>query len=207
MHKLLQLYQSTADWQKMVDTLQAIAEHEEKREIKARYIFTQAQIYRDKIEDQDRAVELFNESLDLNPNYLEAFERINKMLTQQKNWKQLERALPQDAASHRGQGQRGPRAHALAPARPHLSRPPAADGLGHRGLQDGATSKPDTVVVRQILAELYEVGERWDEAIAEQRVILEAEPLKIDPYRALYRLYLQKQSYDQAWCLAPRWPS
>ncbi len=92
LHKLLQLYQSAADWQKMVDTLQSIAEHEEKREIKARYIFTQAQIYRDKIEDLDRAVELFNESLDLNPNYLEAFERINKVLTQQKNWKQLERA-------------------------------------------------------------------------------------------------------------------
>jgi hypothetical protein len=57
-------------------------------------------------------------------------------------------------------------------------------------------------MVRQILAELYEVGERWDEAIAEQRVILEAEPLKIDAYRALYRLYLQKQAYDEAWCLA-----
>ncbi len=44
--------------------------------------------------------------------------------------------------------------------------------------------------------------ERWDEAIAEQRVILESEPLKIDAYRALYRLYLQKQAYDEAWCLA-----
>jgi len=36
------------------------------------------------------------------------------------------------------------------------------------------------------------VGERWEDAIAEQRSILEAEPLKIDAYRAFYRLYLQK---------------
>ncbi len=43
--------------------------------------------------DQDRAVELFNEALDLNPSYLEAFERINKILTAQKDWKQLERAF------------------------------------------------------------------------------------------------------------------
>ena len=28
----------------------------------------------------------------MNPSYLEAFERINKVLTQQKNWKQLERS-------------------------------------------------------------------------------------------------------------------
>jgi hypothetical protein len=51
-----------------------------------------AQLYRDKLDDLERAVELFNEALDLNPGYLEAFERINKILTAQKDWKQLERA-------------------------------------------------------------------------------------------------------------------
>src|SRR3954451_12403877 len=65
---------------------------EPKPEIKSRYVFTQAQIYRDKIEDSDRAVELFNDALDLNPSYLEAFERINKILTNQRAWKQLERS-------------------------------------------------------------------------------------------------------------------
>jgi hypothetical protein len=62
--------------------------------------------------------------------------------------------------------------------------------------------KPGQVMVHQILAELYEMSERWDEAIQEQRLILDADPLKVDPYRALYRLYLQKQSYDEAWCFA-----
>ncbi|MES1178847.1 MAG: tetratricopeptide repeat protein [Myxococcales bacterium] len=202
LHKLLQLYQSAADWQKMVDTLQAIAEHEEKREIKARYIFTQAQIYRDKIEDLDRAVELFNESLDLNPSYLEAFERINKVLTQQKNWKQLERAYRKMLHRIAGKGN-ADLEHTLWHQlgliyRDRLQQTDSAI----EAFKMAASNKPDTVVVRQILAELYEVGERWDEAIAEQRVILESEPLKIDAYRALYRLYLQKQSYDEAWCLA-----
>ena len=202
LHKLLQLYQSAADWQKMVDTLQSIAEHEEKREIKARYIFTQAQIYRDKIEDLDRAVELFNESLDLNPSYLEAFERINKVLTQQKNWKQLERAYRKMLHRIAGKGN-ADLEHTLWHQlgliyRDRLQQTDSAI----EAFKMAASNKPDTVVVRQILAELYEVGERWDEAIAEQRVILENEPLKIDAYRALYRLYLQKQAYDEAWCLA-----
>ena len=202
LHKLLQLYQSAADWQKMVDTLQAIAEHEEKREIKARYIFTQAQIYRDKIEDLDRAVELFNESLDLNPSYLEAFERINKVLTQQKNWKQLERAYRKMLHRIAGKGN-ADLEHTLWHQlgliyRDRLQQTDSAI----EAFKMAASNKPDAVMVRQILAELYEVGERWDEAIAEQRIILEAEPLKIDGYRALYRLYLQKQSYDEAWCLA-----
>jgi tetratricopeptide (TPR) repeat protein len=51
-----------------------------------------AQLYRDKLDDPMRAVDLFNEALDLNPGYLDAFERINKILTAQKEWKQLERA-------------------------------------------------------------------------------------------------------------------
>ena len=37
-------------------------------------------------------MELFNEALDLKPDFLEAFERIVKVLTKDKNWKQLERS-------------------------------------------------------------------------------------------------------------------
>src|SRR5690606_25777349 len=89
LHKLRKLYQEAEQWQPMVDTIHAISELEPDPERKARYFFTMAQLYRDKIQDSDRAVELFNEALDLHPGYLEAFERINKILTASKNWKQL----------------------------------------------------------------------------------------------------------------------
>jgi golgin subfamily B member 1 len=81
LHKMLTLYQSTENWSKMIDTIQAIAEMEKDPIRKSKFIYTMAQLYRDKENDQDRAVELFNESLDLNPTFLEAFERINKILT------------------------------------------------------------------------------------------------------------------------------
>ncbi|HYO94767.1 MAG TPA: tetratricopeptide repeat protein, partial [Polyangiaceae bacterium] len=202
LHKLLKLYQSAADWQKMVDTLETIAGFEERPEIRARYIFTQAQIYRDKIEDVDRAVELFNEALDLNPGYLEAFERINKILTQQRNWKALERSYRK--MLHRLAGKGNPELehtlwHQLGLIyRDRLQQTDSAI----ESFRMAATTKPGQVLVHQILAELFESRELWDDAIQEQRVILENEPLKLDAYRALYRLYLQKQSYDEAWCLA-----
>ena len=44
------------------------------------------------VEKPDRAVELFNEALDLNPDYLEALERIVKILTSQRSLNQLERS-------------------------------------------------------------------------------------------------------------------
>jgi tetratricopeptide (TPR) repeat protein len=202
LHKLLQLYQQASDWQKMVDTLASIAEMEERPEIKARYVFTQAQIYRDKIEDSDRAVELFNDALDLNPSYLESFERINKILTQQRNWKQLERSYRKMLHRIAGKGNAELEFtlwHQLGLVyRDRLQQAePAMEAF-----RMASQLKTEDNTVHQILAELYEVSERWDEAISEQRVILDSDPLKIDAYRALYRLHLHKQAYDEAWCLA-----
>lgn len=202
LHKLLQLYGDASEWQKMIDTLHSIASIEEKPEIKSRYFYTMAQIYRDKLNDLDRSVELFNESLDLNPSYLQAFERINKILTQEKNWKQLERSYRKMLHRIAGKGNTDLEHtlwHQLGLIyRDRLQRPEEAI----EAFKMAATIKPEDVMQHQILAELYEVSERFDEAIEEQRKILENDPLKVDPYRALYRLYLQKRSYDEAWCLA-----
>jgi tetratricopeptide (TPR) repeat protein len=202
LHKLLQLYQSSGDWQKMVDTLQTIADMETAPERKARYFYTMAQLYRDKLEDPDRAVELFNGSLDQNPQFLEAFERINKILTQDKNWRQLERNYRKMIHRIAGKGNNDLEFqlwHQL--------------GLIYRdriievetaieAFKMASTLHPEDLMERQILSELYESTERFDEAIGEQRSILEQDPLRVEPYRALYRLYLHKQTYDEAWCVA-----
>src|SRR5262249_20120433 len=92
LHKMLALYQTVENWSKMIDTIQTIADMEKDNVRKSKFIYTMAQLYRDKENNLDRAVELFNEALDLNPTFLEAFERINKVLTGLKDWKNLERA-------------------------------------------------------------------------------------------------------------------
>ena len=67
LHKMLALYEATQNWARMVDTIQVIADMEKDPVRKSKFIFTMAQLYRDKENDQERAVELFNEALDLNP--------------------------------------------------------------------------------------------------------------------------------------------
>jgi golgin subfamily B member 1 len=202
LHKLLQLYQKAGDWSKMVEVLQKIAELEERSEIRARYIFTQAQLYRDKLNEPDRAVELFNESLDLNPSYLEAFERINKILTQSKNWQQLERAYRKMLLRVSGKDNvelEYTLWHQLGLIyRDRLQQTPEAI----EAFNMASAANPDALVERQILAELYENTERWDDAIEQTRKLVAADPLKVDAYRNLYRLFLFKRSYDEAWCVA-----
>jgi golgin subfamily B member 1 len=202
LHKLLQLYLMAAEWQKMVDTLQAIADLEEKPENRAKSIYTMAQIYRDKLEDQDRAVELFNEALDLNPSQLEAFERINKILTGQKNWKQLERSYRKMIHRIAGKGNLDLE-HTLWHQLGLIYRDRLAQtDEAIEAFKMASATKPDVLLQHQILAELYEATERWDDGIVEQRFLLDNDPLNVDAYRALYRLYLQKHAYDEAWTQA-----
>jgi len=203
LHKMLSLYEATQNWARMIDTIQTIAEMEKDPGRRSKFIFTIAQLYRDKENDQDRAVELFNEALDLNPQYLEAFERINKILTAQKDWKQLERAF-----------------------RKMLRRLSTANagnadlefnlwhnlGLIYRDRLNDINSaieafkmatryKADEPVERQILAELYEQTDQLEAAIGEHAQVLQKDPLRVDPYRSLYKLALKMHDYDRAWCM------
>jgi len=130
LHKLLALYQESGDWSRMVDTLSAISEIEQEPGRKARYFYTMAQLYRDKIGDQERAVELFNDSLDLAPDFLEAFERINKILTVEKNWKQLERQYRK--MIHRVAGKGKPLLGAVAERLVGRATQPAGEGRAQR---------------------------------------------------------------------------
>jgi golgin subfamily B member 1 len=201
LHKLLGLYQATSNWPKMIESLQSIADLETNPERKAKVVYTMAQVYRDKEQDLDKAVEYFNETLDLNPFFLEAFERINKIVTAAKDWKQLERAFRKMLHRVAGKGNADleynlwhnlgviyrDRLHDLTP--------------GIEAFKMAARLKPEEPMERQILAELYEMTEQFDSAIEEQLEILKHEASHVDPYRALYRLYHRQQNFDAAWCM------
>jgi tetratricopeptide (TPR) repeat protein len=203
LHKLIALYQATENWSKMIDTLQTIAESEKDAGRKAKFLYTMAQLYRDKEGDQDKAVELFSEALDLNPQYLEAFERINKLLTAKKDWKALERAF---------------RKMLRRMSTANISNPDLEFNLWHnlgliyrdrlKDMQSAIEAfkmatrfKPDEAVERQILAELYEATDQTEAAVGEHALVLQKDPLRVDPYRSLYKLYLRMHEYDRAWCM------
>ncbi|MFO0738105.1 MAG: tetratricopeptide repeat protein [Labilithrix sp.] len=202
LNKMLPLYEATQNWAKMIDTIQAIADMEKDNARKAKFIFTIAQLYRDKMGDQDRAVEQFNEALDLNPGYLEAFERINKILTAQKDWKQLERAFRKMLRRLSTTNAGNPDLefnlwHNLG----LIYRDRLSDVNSAIEAFKMATRFKDEPVERQILAELYENTDQLEAAVGEHSQVLQKDPLRVDPYRALYKLALKMHDYDRAWCM------
>ncbi len=200
LHKLLGLYQQVRNFDRMIDTIQAISDLETNPERKARYLYTMAQLHRDR-QEMDRAVELFNEALDLNPDFLEAFERINKILTAQKDWKQLERAFRKMIHRIAGKGKADLEFnlwHNLGIIyRDRMKQPDVAV----EAFKMASRIKPEEVTERQILAEIYETMDQLDLAVEEQQEILRHDPTQVAPYRSLYQLYYRKQAFDEAWCM------
>ena len=202
LHRLMELYQTTQNWGRVIDTVQTIADLETSPKRKARYLNTLGQLYRDAEKDPTRAVQFFDLALDTDPEYLEAFERINKVLTGQKDWKELGRAFRRMLKRIAGKGNDDLEYNLLHSL-----------GLIYRDrLEDPTTSieyfkaatskKPDNVQDLQILSELYESKELLDEAIGVQHNILTKDPMRVEPYHALYRLYQRQYAYDEAWCLS-----
>ena len=204
LHKLLALYMKSAQWESVVDTISRISEVDSRPEVRAKNAYTIGVILRDELKNPQAALEQFNIALDGDVSgQLKAFEAINKILTQQKNWKELERAYRKMLRRVTGSGDNQLEFnlwHSLGVIyRDRLRDLTAASeafGMASR-------LQPDNMQEHQILAELYAmVPGRTQDAISEQQILLKDNPSDPHAYRALYKLYFDARAYDKAWCVA-----
>ncbi len=203
LHKLLVTYQAAERWSEAIDVIERVAGLEQRDEAKAKYTYTIGVILRDKLEDEDAALERFNEALDLDNAQLKPFEAINKILNTRKDWKALERAYRKMLHRIINQGNEDLEHnlwHTLGII--YRDRQRNFDAAAE-AFKMAASLKPEDATEHQILAELYAtMPDKTDEAIAEHQWLLQSDPNRLDSYRALYKLYFDARAYDKAWCIA-----
>jgi tetratricopeptide (TPR) repeat protein len=203
LHKLLGLYQQTKQWTSAVDIIDRIKGHDTRPSVQSKYEYTVGVILRDELQDPAAAIERFDRALDLDATQLKPFEAINRVYTQQKDWRSLERAFRK--MLHRIQGSDNTDLvwnlwHNLGVIyRDRLQKFESAA----EAFRMASQLRPDDLDEHQILAELFGlIPGRVTDAIAEHQLILRRDPQRTDSYRALYKLYFDSRDYDKAWCVA-----
>ncbi|NOY93292.1 MAG: tetratricopeptide repeat protein [Deltaproteobacteria bacterium] len=203
LHKLLVCYQETKQWEQAIDTIQQVADLDDRPKAKSKYLYTIAVVIRDELKNAEGAVDKFNEALDIDPTQLKAFEAINKIWTAKKDWKNLERAFRK--MLHRILGKNETELefnlwHNLGII--YRDRQRNFDAAA-QAFDAASKLRPDDPTEHQILAELYStLPNGVDNAIGEHQWLLRQDPYRVDSYRALYKLYFDARAYDKAWCLA-----
>ena len=209
LHDVLDLFTETKQWKKAVEILLKLAALETGK-LRAKYLEAAGNITNYELHAADEAIELYNQALDEDNGNLKTFERIDKILTAKKDWKNQERAyrrmikrLGQEVPADKRQIQ-----IALWHGLGEIYRSRLKDlRAAAQAFEVSVSLEPDTIARRNILAELYQAQgpEMYERAIGEYRAII----ARTDDFnvmavhmKTLRRLFADLGQYDRAWCVA-----
>jgi tetratricopeptide (TPR) repeat protein len=208
LHDVLDLFTETKQWKKAVEILLRLAGLE-KGKLRAKYLEAAGNITNYELHATDEAVELYNQALDEDPDNLKTFERIDKIMTAKKDWKNQERAyrrmikrLGNEVPAEKRQTQ-----VALWHALGEIYRTRQKDfKAATQAFEVCVQLEPEGLQRHQILAELYQAQgpEGYEKALKEYRYIVKSakDPVQVAPQlKTLRRLYMDLNQYDRAWCV------
>jgi tetratricopeptide (TPR) repeat protein len=204
LYKMLDHYSGGKQWAKAVETLEKLSELETEPTIRARGRYTLAAIYRDEMQDNAKAVEVFTQVLEDDPMFVRAFDAIERILTESRSWKELARA-------YRRQLKRLP-AEAPTELKLRLWDALAAVAIKHLknresavlALEVAASLDRDNFARQEQLAQMYhEAGpQAVNKTIAQHQMLVSKKPDRIASYQALAPLFYQTGAHDRMWCVA-----
>lgn len=200
--RLFDLYFEQGQMEDALYTLDRLAAVEESPEKRAMHYMRIAAIYREKLQDDDKAVEYLNLALDADPDRLEAFRAIDEILTTGKRWDEqadnYRRML--NRVKDRGLVELEFRLYS-ALGEIYRSRLKQLD-YAIPAYAMAAQLKPDDIRTHAILAQLYELtGDQFEKAVEEHRAIVFSSPLgpEVAPsLKAMRRIFRDRQEFDKA---------
>jgi tetratricopeptide (TPR) repeat protein len=201
--KLMQLYSEEKDWNKLVEVVLRLAEFVDDPKQKVKYLHTAAIVTARQTGDVDRALELYEQLLALEPRFDKAFAEAVDLERERNNWEGMERLLKR-------------RLDSATEADDKVAMLDSFHKLGelyekNLGLMDQAidayeaaqTLEPTNKERSEHLGGLYATDpEKYlDKAVASQAILLSQNPFRAESYKALRRLYTETKQADASWCL------
>lgn len=209
LRKLLGAFQAMERWRESIGVLERLVELESDRMKRSNLYYTMGIVARDRAEAPERAVGFFDRALDEDPHLLKAFEAIDRIFTDLRSWKDLERAYRRmlhrvaETEVPMTDKQRADLNFLLWSAIGEIYRSRVGDLKTAMEAYEAALGIRDDDNIRMILADLYQrTGANTDGALVQHRKLLEKDPMRAESYHALFRGYLDRRRFDAAFCVS-----
>jgi tetratricopeptide (TPR) repeat protein len=200
--KLMQLYSEEKDWNKLVEVVLRLADFVEDPKQRVKYLHTAAIVTASQIGDTKRALEFYEQVLELDPTFERAAKEALDLYADRKEYagaeqllqKRLERATAADDQAGM---------LAAFSALGDVYEQMGATDQSIDALEAAQTLDPENRERAEKLGVLYATDpERYlEKAVAAQAVLLKQNPFRPESYKALRRLYTETRRADRAWCL------
>jgi serine/threonine protein kinase/Tfp pilus assembly protein PilF len=208
LHTLLELHTAAKRWTEVMPILDQLVVLEGDAARRAKYHYTAAVLLRDELGDPSAALERFDLVLRDDPSALKAFQAIDTLITQKRDWKALERAyrkminrLPADDTS--------PLKCLLWQNLAEIYRTRLGDFRSAVRALDVAISLDPAGMQRHLIrCELLEslAREDWagfgDRLIQEHNALIRLDPSHYPSYHRLFQMYRDGGLLDNAYCVA-----
>jgi len=217
--KLVELSAASKEYGEVIRYLNHLIKLEEDPKRRAHFAYLAAVTYRDELQDPSQAIKYFNLALDCHfedvsrlkaGEDLQAFQLIDILLTQARQWKPLEQNYRRMLDRVQKAKDAWPEAAALQfllyknLGEIYRSRLMRRD-YAIIAFDLARKLRPEDETIREILASLYEVSETAAElkkAIDHHRFLIEQRPNRYESYRRLADLFKKVGEPDASWCVA-----
>lgn len=201
--KLMAVYSDTQDWSRLIEVILRIAEMVDDTTQLAKYYNTAATIAHHELGRFDEAANYYEEALANDPASDAAVNGLVECLTQNQDWERLRNAYETLIT----------RVHQTAPVAKTVQ---IMDALGeilqHRlgRLEDAIAVyenaqklDPDNRNRKEMLTEIYtrEPKRFFQQSVRVHRELLDADPYRVDSYRAMRKAYTKVKRPDESWCI------
>ncbi len=201
LHKLMALHTKLARWPAVYDVLRSLAEADSDPVRRAKTYFTMATLAKEELADRGAALAHFDKVLDVDPSQLVAFERIVRMLTEDKDWLGLEQMYKKMLLRAFGGDKK--LQFMLYKQLALIYRDRICDAeLALNALRAAMHLDPDEDEVQAMTRELLARAGHTEGALAITLERVQRDPLDASPYRALFDLLVRENAVDRALCVA-----
>jgi tetratricopeptide (TPR) repeat protein len=195
------LYGELDAFEPLAGVLEQLAPTQEKTSDRVQTLTLLAELVREELHDGPRAVDVYEQILDLDGRKLDLFEEIVRLLTAEKAWERLEEAYRR--MLDRVRRDAGPQELevVLLQQLGIIHRDRRGDAArAYEALDAAAQRRPDDPELRRMIVELLVATDNLEPAIARLRGDVERAPHDASLYAELYELFLRQSAFDDAWC-------